>query len=311
MNISFKKRPLRDRFLHAWHRDNQLYLLCIPAIIYLLIFDYGPMYGIQIAFRDFSARGGITGSNWVGLKHLLRFVSTPRFWTLIQNTVFLNVYNLLAGFPIPIILALMMNQCRSHKFRRTVQTVLYAPHFISTVVLVGMLGLFLSPTTGLLNHALKSMGFNAIYFMGREELFRDVYVWSGVWQNMGWGTIIYMAALSAINPELYEAAKMDGAGKFKMILYIDIPSIAPTMITLFILNMGSFMNVGFQKAFLMQNALNLGQSEIIATYVYKVGLQQSQFSYSTAISLFNTVINIILLLATNKISKALTETSLF
>lgn len=312
MRVSVRsKKPMSVRIKRAWLKDNQLYLLCIPVLIYLLVFEYGPMYGIQIAFRDFTSRGGITGSTWVGLKHFSRFVSSPRFWTLIENTLLLNMYNLLAGFPFPIILALMMNQCRNSKFRKTVQTVLYAPHFISTVVLVGMLNLFLSPSTGLINHALKGMGVDPIYFMGDENLLRHVYVWSGIWQNMGWGTIIYMAALTSINPELYEAAEIDGAGKLKLILYIDIPSIAPTMITLFILNMGSFMNVGFQKAFLMQNALNIGTSEIIATYVYKVGLQQNQFSYSTAISLFNTVINITLLLMTNWISKKTTETSLF
>ena len=312
MNVATRARrsPL-EAFKKLWSADGQLYLLCIPALLYVLIFQYGPMYGIQIAFRDFTARGGITGSTWVGLKHFIRFTGSPKFWGMLENTLLLNVYSLAAGFPIPIIMALLMNQCRSQHFKRTVQTVMYAPHFISTVVLVGMLGLFLSPRSGFVNHLLAALGRDRIYFMGEEGLFRHIYVWSGIWQNTGWGTIIYMASLSAINPELYEASKMDGAGKLKMILYIDLPSIAPTMITLFILNMGSFMNVGFQKAYLMQNPLNLGASEIIATYVYKIGMLQSQFSYSTAISLFNTVVNIALLLLTNKLSKMASETSLF
>ncbi len=292
-------------------RDWQMYLLCLPALIYIILFEYCPMYGIQIAFRDYTAKGGITGSQWVGMKHFIRFVRNPNFSQLLKNTFTLGVYSLVAGFPIPIFVALLMNQCRSLKFRKVVQTVIYAPHFISTVVLVGMLGLFLSPSTGIVNHVLNSLGMESIYFMGRGDLFQDIYVWSGIWQNTGWGTIIYMAALTGINPELYEAAKIDGASKYKMIWYIDLPGIAPTMITLFIMNMGKFMGTGFMKAYLMQNALNADASEIIATYVYKIGLLNRQFSYSTAISLFNTVINIIMLITANQISKKVANTGLF
>ena len=306
-----KKEKFLNKIKKIIRRDWQLYLLCIPALIYVFIFCYGPMYGVQIAFRDYTAKGGITGSNWVGLKHFARFVGGPNFVKLLKNTITLGVYNLLAGFPIPIFVALLMNQCRSMKFRKVVQTVLYAPHFISTVVLVGMIELIFSPSSGVVNHALNAMGMESVYFMGRSDLFQDMYVWSGIWQNTGWGTIIYMAALTSINPELYEAAKVDGATKYNMIWYIDIPSIKPTVITLLIMNLGKFMSTGFQKAFLMQNALNAEVSEIIATYVYKVGLQGAQFSYSTAISLFDTVINIILILTANKISKKVTEVGLF
>lgn len=306
-----KKEMFSNKIKRIIRRDWQLYLLCLPALLYIFIFCYGPMYGVQIAFRDYTAKGGITGSNWVGLKHFVRFVNSPNFWKIFKNTITLGVYNLAAAFPIPIFVALLMNQCRNLTFRKTVQTVLYAPHFISMVVLVGMMGLVLSPTSGVVNHALNAIGIESIYFMGRTDLFQHVYVWSGIWQGTGWGTIIYMAALTSVNPELYEAAKMDGCSKYKMIWYIDIPSIKPTMITLFIMNMGKFMSTGFQKAYLMQNALNAETSEIIATYVYKVGLQGSQFSYSTAISLFDTIINIILLVAANKISKKVTEVGLF
>ena len=306
-----KKEKFLNKIKKIIRRDWQLYLLCIPALIYVFIFCYGPMYGVQIAFRDYTAKGGITGSNWVGLKHFARFVGGPNFVKLLKNTITLGVYNLLAGFPIPIFVALLMNQCRSMKFRKVVQTVLYAPHFISMVVLVGMIELIFSPSSGVVNHALNAMGMESVYFMGRSDLFQDMYVWSGIWQNTGWGTIIYMAALTSINPELYEAAKVDGATKYNMIWYIDIPSIKPTVITLLIMNLGKFMSTGFQKAFLMQNALNAEVSEIIATYVYKVGLQGAQFSYSTAISLFDTVINIILILTANKISKKVTEVGLF
>lgn len=306
-----KKEKFLNKIKKIIRRDWQLYLLCIPALIYVFIFCYGPMYGVQIAFRDYTAKGGITGSNWVGLKHFARFAGGPNFVKLLKNTITLGVYNLLAGFPIPIFVALLMNQCRSMKFRKVVQTVLYAPHFISMVVLVGMIELIFSPSSGVVNHALNAMGIESVYFMGRSDLFQDMYVWSGIWQNTGWGTIIYMAALTSINPELYEAAKVDGATKYNMIWYIDIPSIKPTVITLLIMNLGKFMSTGFQKAFLMQNALNAEVSEIIATYVYKVGLQGAQFSYSTAISLFDTVINIILILTANKISKKVTEVGLF
>lgn len=306
-----KKEKFLNKIKKIIRRDWQLYLLCIPALTYVFIFCYGPMYGVQIAFRDYTAKGGITGSDWVGLKHFARFVGSPNFVKLLKNTITLGVYNLLAGFPIPIFIALLMNQCRSMKFRKVVQTVLYAPHFISMVVLVGMIELIFSPSSGVVNHALNAMGKESVYFLGRSDLFQDMYVWSGVWQNTGWGTIIYMAALTSINPELYEAAKVDGATKLKMIWYIDLPSIRPTVITLLVMSLGRFMSTGFQKAFLMQNALNAETSEIIATYVYKIGLQGAQFSYSAAISLFDTVINIILILTANKISKKITEVGLF
>lgn len=306
-----KKETFSNKVKRIIRKDWQLYLLCAPALIYIFIFCYGPMYGVQIAFRDYTAKGGITGSNWVGLKHFVRFINSPNFWEIFKNTITLGIYSLAAGFPIPIFVALLMNQCRNLKFRKIVQTVLYAPHFISLVVLVGMMGLVLSPSTGVVNHFLNAMGIESIYFMGRSDLFQHVYVWSGIWQGTGWGTIIYMAALTSVSPELYEAAKMDGCSKYKMIWYIDIPSIKPTMITLLIMNMGKFMSTGFQKAYLMQNGLNAETSEIIATYVYKVGLQSTQFSYSTAISLFDTIINIILLVTANKISKKVAEVGLF
>lgn len=289
----------------------QYYLLCAPALIYIFIFCYGPMYGIQIAFRNYTVRGGITGSPWVGLKWFQRFFESPSFWEILKNTLGISVYQLLAGFPLPIILALLINQCPGTKFKKTIQTITYAPHFISVVVLVGMLEVFLSPSTGLLNNVLSILGFDKIFFLGKPEYFKSVYVWSGVWQSTGWGTIIYIAALSSINPELYEAAKIDGASKFQLIKYIDIPSILPTCVLLFILNMGSFMNVGMQKALLMQNAMNQASSEIISTYVYKQGLLGGQFSYSTAVGLFETVINIILLLTANKIAKKVGQQGMF
>ena len=293
-------------------RDNwDLYVFVLPVVIYFLVFHYGPMYGVQIAFKDFQAVRGITGSPWVGFKHFERFFQTYLFWTVLRNTVVLALYQLVAGFPVPIILALLMNQLRSQKLKRTVQTVTYAPHFISMVVLVGMMGVLLAPRAGIVNQAIRSLGGETIFFMARSQYFRHLYVWSGVWQTAGWNSIVYLAALSAISPDLHEAAIVDGATKFQRILKIDLPSIMPTAIILLILNTGRVMRLGFEKAFLMQTALNLDVSEIIQTYVYKVGLLNAQFSLSAAVGLFNSVINLLLLLAVNRIARKVGQISLW
>lgn len=306
-----RKSSLKVRFLKAMKRDYHLYLLCIPALLFVIIFEYGPMYGVQIAFKDYSPARGITGSNWVGFKHFIRFFESPQFFNILKNTLGISFYALLAGFPIPIFIALLLNQTSNLRFKKTVQTTIYAPHFISVVVLCGMITVFLAPRTGIVNGVLQMLGMEEVFFLAKPKLFNDIFVWSDIWQNTGWGSIIYIAALSAVNPELYEAAKMDGAGKLKTIWHVDIPSILPTIVIMFIMRTGSFMNVGFQKAFLLQNPLNIESSEIISTYVYKVGLIQSQFSYSTAIGLFNTVVNITLILSVNAICKKINETSLW
>lgn len=305
------KKTRWQRIKKTWNRDQHLYLLCIPALIFVFIFEYGPMYGVQIAFKNFSPVKGILESPWVGFEHFIRFFSSPQFFSILKNTLVLSFYALIAGFPIPIIIALLLNQSRSLRFKKIVQMTIYAPHFISIVVLCGMLTMFLSPSTGIVNIFRELMGMEPVHFMSQTKLFPHIFVWSDIWQNTGWGTIIYIAALSSISPEYYEAAKMDGASKLQTILHIDIPSILPTIVILFIMRTGSFMNIGFQKAILLQNPLNIEASEIISTYVYKVGLLQSQFSYSSAIGLFNTVINIILLLSVNQICKKLNETSLW
>lgn len=299
------------KVLKVWRRDNQLYLLALPAIVYIFIFNYVPLYGLQIAFRRFISVKGIWGSPWIGFENFERFFSSPQFTTILSNTLILSFYGLLAGFPLPIIFALLLNQTRNAKFKKTVQTIVYIPHFISLVVMCGMLTMFLSPSTGIVNNILELLGLEPIYFMGDPKLFPHIYVWSSVWQNTGWGTVIYIAALSSINPEHYEAAKLDGASKLQTIWYIDLPGIKPTIITLLILNIGNIMGVGFQKAFLLQNPLNLPTSEIIATYTYKMGLLNGQFDYGAAIGLFNNVINAILLILANRISRKLSETSLW
>lgn len=309
--VEGKRQNGKQRFLKAFRRDWQLYLLCLPALVFVFIFEYGPMYGLQIAFREYSPASGIWGSEWVGFDQFIRFFSSPQFFTILRNTLSISIYSLIAGFPFPIILALILNQVKNAKFKKTVQMVVYAPHFISIVVLCGMITLFLSPSTGILNNILVSLGLEPIHFLADAGKFPHIFVWTDIWQNTGWGMIIYLAALSSISTELYEAAKIDGASKRQLIWNIDIPGILPQIVILFIMRTGSFMNVGFQKAFLLQNPLNLEMSEIISTYVYKVGLINAQFSYSTAIGLFNTLINIILILMVNNISKRLNETSLW
>ena len=304
---SVRRTPLPARMIRSY----QLYLLLVPTIALVFIFQYIPMYGVTIAFKNFKPHLGIIGSDWIGLHHFIRFFESPSFWRLIRNTIFLSGYELLVGFPIPIILALMINMVTGPRFKRTVQMVTYAPHFISTVVIVGMLGVFLSKNFGLTNHFIDALGGNRVFFLGRQQWFRSLYVFSGMWQNAGWGTIIYLAALSAIDPEQHEAAIVDGATLWQRVWHIDIPGILPTIVILLILNVGQIMGVGFEKAFLMQNALNLQVSEIISTFVYKVGLLDARFSFSAAVGLFNSVINFVLLVSVNRFAKVLGQSGLW
>ena len=292
-------------------QNYDLYLMLLPTLVYFVVFHYLPMYGVQIAFRDFFPGKGILDSTWVGMKHFLRFFGTYKAKEIILNTVTISFYEIVAGFPLPIILALLLNQLPSRRYRRIVQTVSYAPHFISIMVLVGMLKLFLSPTFGFSGHLIRALGGTPLPYISEPEYFRHLYVWSGVWQNMGYASIIYFAALSSINPELHEAAIVDGATKLQRIRHIDIPGILPAIVILLILNFGQIMTVGFQKAYLMQDARNIVNSEIIATYVYKVGLIDGRFSFAAAVGLFNNVINFILLVTINKISRRVSETSLW
>ncbi|TDF97208.1 ABC transporter permease [Paenibacillus piri] len=299
-----------DRF-KTIRKNWDLYLLIAPVIAYFLIFHYAPMYGVQIAFKDFIAVKGIDGSPWVGLKHFERFFNSFYAWRLIRNTLGISLYQLAISFPVPIVFALLLNEVRSHKFKRFLQTVTYAPHFLSTVVMVGLILVFLSPRNGMVNLAISALGGEPVYFMTEAGWFKTVYVFSDVWQNVGWASIIYLAALAGIDPQLYEAAVMDGASKFKRIIHITIPCLMPTAIILLILNFGHVMSVGFEKVFLMQNNLNIEASEVISTYVYKNGLVGSQYSFSSAIGLFNSVINFTLLIVVNSISRRISQTSLW
>lgn len=291
----------------------QLYLVLILPVAYIIIFRYLPMYGAQIAFRNYRVSKGIWASDWVGLYHFQRFVTSYQFGRVMINTLGINVYQLIAGFPIPIILALSLNSTNIYRLKKIAQTTTYIPHFISTVVMVGIILQFLSPRIGIFNMIRDLVGLERLHFIAEPTYFKSIYVWSGIWQSTGWGSIIYLAALSSVDPFLHEAATIDGATKFQRVLHIDIPGILPTAIILLILNAGRMMNVGFEKVFLMQNELNLRASEVIQTYVYKVGLASAtaNYSYSTAIGLFNSVINLILIMTVNRIARKLGDTSLW
>lgn len=296
------KQQKKKTTLRLIKQNYQLYFFLIPAVVFVVLFMYGPLYGLQIAFKNFRTGDGIWGSAWVGLKWFERFFSTPRCWEIIKNTLVISVYSLIAGFPLPICLAIILNYVKNLRFKKFAQTVTYMPYFISTVVLVAMMDLFFSPTSGFVNTIIKGFGGEPIYFMGISSLFPHMYVWSGIWQSMGYSSIIYIAALSGVSPELHEAAVIDGANILQRIWHIDVPTIMPTMIILLIMSCGNIMNVGYEKVYLMQNDLIIDVSEIISTYVYRIGLINNQFSFSTAIGLMNNLINFIILVAANKLS---------
>ncbi len=306
-----EKAKAKNKTLRLMKQNWLLYVFILPALAYILIFAYGPMYGIQLAFKDFNSTAGVWGSEWIGFEWFERFLDSPRFIQIFMNTITISLYQLIAGFPIPIILALMLNCVKAERFKKLVQTATYLPHFISVVVLVGMMSVFLNPRSGFLTNLLEPFFGPNYYFMGDASLFQDLYVWSGIWQNAGWGSIIYLAALAGVSPELHEAAIIEGANRIKRVWYIDLPVIVPTMVILLVLNAGSIMNVGFEKVLLLQNPVIGDAGEVISTYVYKVGLQQSQFEYSTAIGLFNNIINFTILLIANKSAKMLSGSSLW
>ena len=280
-------------------------------MIYYIVFHYFPLYGIQIAFKDYKAVLGINGSEWVGLEHFKTFFTSYMSWTLIKNTLLLNLYALLWSFPLPIILSLLLNRVGSAKFKKFTQTVIYVPHFVSTVVLAGMLYIFLDPTNGFVNILISALGGTPQYFMAEPQWFRTVFIGSAVWQNSGWGTIIYIAALTSVDQELYESARIDGASILKQIIYIDLPTIIPMAMMMLILNSGSIMNGNMQKTLLLQTAGNKATSNTIGVYVYTMGLTNAQFSYTAAIGLFQNVISFIMVMTVNKITKEASSISMF
>jgi putative aldouronate transport system permease protein len=304
--VSIPRKPLSKRILKHW----EFYLLLLPGILLTVIYKYIPMYGVQIAFRDYNAVDGFFGSTWVGLKWFVKFFSNYRSVRMIINTVLLSLYSLLWSFPIPIFLALLVNQVRQKKFQRVVQTVLYAPHFISVMILCGMLRIFLSPSGGLINELAQAFGASgAVNYIDQASSFRTIYISSSIWQDAGWGMIIYLATLSSVDASLHEAAKVDGATALQRMINIDIPVLVPIIVIQLIMSFGSLMSIGFDKAFLLQTDLNKETSEIIATYVYEQGMLKAMYSFSTAVGLFNTAVNLILLGCVNKICKKISDVS--
>lgn len=301
-----KGETVHRKTLKKRHNHYFLYALLAPALILTIVFKYVPMYGAIIAFKDFSPLKGIMRSDWVGFKYFEKFLNSPNFTDIFTNTISLSLFGLICSFPIPIILALMLNQVRQAKIKKNVQLILYAPNFISVVVIVGMLFIFLSPV-GPINQLVSAIFGQPLMFMSEPGYFRSIYILSGIWQGAGWSSIIYVAALAGVDPELHNAASLDGANIFQRILHIDLPTIRPIMAIVFILAAGGIMSIGFEKAYLMQTSMNLPSSEIISTYVYKVGLQAGDYSYSAAVGLFNSVINVFLLVAVNFVVKKLNE----
>ena len=307
MTSNSRKKAVK-RVLSKW----QLYVLLLPALIILILFSYYPIYGLLIAFKDFKARDGILRSPWATplFRYFNEFFSTSIATTAIKNTVVISVLSLIIGFPVPIIFALLLNQVQNKRVGRVIQTISYAPYFLSTVIIISIISMMFS-TSGIVNTFLKNNGKQVIYFTSLPEWFRPLYIGSSIWQSMGFNAIIYIAALTGISPDLYEAAIVDGATRFQRVLHIDIPLIMPTVILMLILSVGNLLNVGYEKAFLMQNTMNTKVSELISTYVYKVGLQNAQYSFATAVGLFNSVVNFILLVIVNFFSKKFSDTSVF
>jgi putative aldouronate transport system permease protein len=300
----------KTNILTAFKRDYQLWLMIIPAIAIVIIFNYVPMYGIQLAFRQFDFSKGLTGGAWAGFEFFQQFITSPQFASLMRNTLLISLSTIIVGFPFPIILALLINQIKWAKGKRTLQTTVYLPHFISIVVMVGILEVLLSPNSGVIGHYLSAWGLKT-NILGSTNAFVPLYVFSDIWQHCGWNSIIFLAALAGVDPALYDAAKVDGANRWQIIRNVDLPSLVPTIIILLILNMGGVLSTNFEKIFLMQNTLNLPISEVIATYVYKVGIMSDQFSYASAIGLFNTVINFGMLILVNFIARRTSRISLF
>ena len=300
------------KILSGLKKDWQLWAMILPALAYIIIFCYVPMYGIQLAFRKYDFYKGLTGGDWVGFKYFIQYFESPMFWTTLRNTFVISFFTLVCGFPAPILLALVVNSLRQKKLRRVVQTAVYMPYFISTVVMVAILQILLSPSTGVVSNLLKSLHIipQSINLLGTPSAFVPVYVLSGIWQSAGWNSIIFIAALASVDGQLYDAAKVDGANRWQQVIHVELPAIVPTIVILLIMNMGRVLSVGFEKVFLMQNDLNLSVSEVISTYVFNIGVQSGQFSFGSAVGLFNTVINFAFLMIANMVSKKAADISL-
>ncbi len=309
--VKSSRLGIMEAATRSFKKHWQLYLLIIPPALYFLIFKYYPILNAVLAFKDYNVTKGIWGSPWVGFKNFQLFFENPLFWTLMKNTIFISGYLLIVGFPIPILLALAINEVRNQRFKKLVQLVSFAPYFISTVVMVSIIMLFLAPRLGFVNVVMNHFGMDSINFLGEPGMFRSIYVWSDIWQTAGYYSVIFLAALAGVDPSLYEAAKVDGASRMQKIIHVDLPGILPTIVVVLILNVGNVMAIGFEKVYLLQNPLNTVNSEIIATYVYKVGLLNANYSFATAVGLFNSVINLILLIVVNRLARKFSNHSIW
>ena len=309
--VSGGPKTRKQRFLKALKRDKNLYLMFLPIFVWYIIFCYVPLYGIVLAFREFVPGAGVFGGKWVGFQYFNQFFTTPYFWRVIRNTVLINVYSLFWGFPVPIIFALCITEVRNRAVKRAVQTVSYLPYFISTVVVCGMIKQFLSPTNGIINEIIVMLGGNAIDFLNEPEWFRTIYIASDIWQNFGFSSIIYIATIGGIDPQLYEAAQVDGITKFKEIWYITLPGLLPLIMMQLLLSLGSILGVGFQKIYLLYNNLTKEVADVISTYVYERGIVSNQYSYSTAVGLFQSLIGFVLTFIANRASKKVTNYGLW
>ncbi|MFC4597505.1 ABC transporter permease [Cohnella hongkongensis] len=299
------------RLLKQMAKRYDLYLMLLLPVAWYLIFHYGPLYGLQIAFKNFNPGKGILGSSWIGFDHFERFFDSYYFGRLLWNTLTINLFSMLIAFPIPILLALIVTEIRSRRYSKLLQNITYMPHFISVVVIVGILTVFLSASTGPVNKLIEALGGSPVEFMQSAGWFKTIYIGSNIWQSMGWQSIIYIAALAGVNPDLYEAAKIDGASRMRRIWHVSLPGIIPVIVILLILDVGHFMNIGFEKILLMQNNLNIESSDVISTFVYTTGILKGEYSYTAAIGLFNSAINLILLLLVNRFARKTSETSLW
>ena len=293
-----------------WKRNRALYIMIIPVLLFYILFHYKPMYGAIIAFMDYNPRLGIKGSDWVGFEHFIRFFQSPYFFRVLKNTVLLSVYGIIWGFPAPIILALLLNEVRQMKFKKTVQTITYLPHFISLLVVTGIIKDF-TQSTGFINDIIVAFGGERTSLIQNPALYRTIYIVSDIWQEIGWGSIIYLSALSGIDQQLYEAASIDGADRFKKLINVTIPSIMPTIVIMLILRLGQILGSSYEKTILLYNEATYETADVIASYIYRVGILERNWSYSTAIGLFNSAVNLIFILAANKISKKFNDTSLW
>ena len=306
-----QKRQRNQKWINAIKREKYLWLLVLPGILWYIVFAYVPMFGLIIAFQDFSPFRGIADSPWAGFMWFEQFFGSQFFWRLLRNTLLLNLYNVIFSFPIPITLALLLNEIRHSWYKKIAQTISYLPHFVSTVVIVGMMANFLSPVGGIINLIIESLGGKEMNFMIKPEWFRPLYIISGIWQEAGWGSIIYLAALSGIDTQLYEAAIVDGANKWKQLWHISIPGILPTIIIMLIMNLGHILSIGYEKIILMYNPATYETADVINTYVYRRGIVSGEYSFGTAVGLFQSVINFLFVIAANRISRNVTEISLW